>query len=70
VENKREVYSSIFGFTSDVTLVSYIPARKKTAILLSQQHDNTYMDEEKDFKPEILMHTVPAKVGLMFWTSS
>jgi len=32
---QRNVHSSFFGFTNDLTLVSYVPARKKTAILLS-----------------------------------
>jgi hypothetical protein len=31
---QREVYSYIFGLTSDLTLVSYVPARKKAVILL------------------------------------
>jgi len=38
-------------------VVSYVPAINKTVILLSSQHhDNTCMGEEKDHKPEILMH--------------
>jgi len=32
---QRDVHSSFFGFTNDLTLVSYVPARNKTAILLS-----------------------------------
>jgi hypothetical protein len=27
-EKQRNVHSSIFGFTNDLTLVSYVPARK------------------------------------------
>jgi len=32
---QRNVHSSFFGFTNDLTLASYVPARNKTAILLS-----------------------------------
>jgi hypothetical protein len=32
-KRQRDVHSSIFGFTSDLTLVSYVPARHKTVIL-------------------------------------
>ena len=56
-----EVCSSIFSFISDVTLASYLPARYKTAILLSQHHDSLYMDEEKDLKHEIIMHPITVK---------
>ena len=45
------------SFTSDLTLVSYVPSRKKTVILLSSQHhDDTCMGEENYNKPEIVMH--------------
>lgn len=51
-----EVCSSIFSYISDVTLVSYIPARYKTSILLSQHRDTACLDEGKDLKLEIVMH--------------
>lgn len=51
-----EICFSIFSCISDVTLVSYIQARYKTAILLSQHHDITHLDEGKDLKPEVVMH--------------
>ena len=48
---QRDFHSSIFDFTSDLTLVSYVPARNKTVILLSSQHhDNMCMGEGKDQK--------------------
>ena len=62
---QRNVHSSIFGFTNDLTLVSYVPARKKTVVLLLlQHHDDTCMGEEKDHKPEIIMHYNAAKRGV------
>jgi hypothetical protein len=48
---QTEVCSSIFGCTNDVTLVSYVPVRKKDVILSSQHHDDTCIGEEKDHKP-------------------
>ena len=67
---QRNVHSSIFGVTNDLTLVSYVPARNKTVILhSSKHHDDTCMGEEKDHKPEIIMHYNATKVELMSWTS-
>ena len=59
------VHSSIFGFTNDLTLVSHVPVRNKTVILkASQHHDDTCMGEEKDYKPEIIMHYNATKCGV------
>ena len=61
---QRQVCSSIFSFTSDLTLVSYVPARNKLVILLlSQHHEDTCMGEEKDCNPEIMMHSDATKNG-------
>lgn len=52
----REVYSSIFGFQKDVTLVSYVPKKNKCVNLLSTMHHDDAIDGETgDFKkPEIV----------------
>jgi len=48
---QREGYLSIFGFTSNLTLVWHVPARNKAVILLSSQHhDYVCNGEEKDKK--------------------
>ena len=61
---QRDVPSSIFGFTNDLTLVSHVPGINKTAILLSSQHhDDTNMGEEKDHKPDIIMQYNATKSG-------
>lgn len=54
----REEQSSIFGFSNDLTLVSYVPAKKKAVILLSSQfHSNDIScDEKAQRKPEIILH--------------
>ena len=60
---QRCVHSSIFGFINDLTLVSHVPARNKTVILLpSQHHGDAGMGDEKDHKCEI-MHYNATKSG-------
>jgi len=52
-------------FTSDLTLVSHVPVTNKTVILLSSPHnDDTWMGEEKDHKPEIMMQYNATKSGV------
>jgi hypothetical protein len=53
---QRQVCSSIFGFTSDQTLVSCVPAINK--------HEEKCIGEEKDQKPDITMHGTAIKSGL------
>ena len=61
---QRAVHSSVFGFNSDLTLVSYAPARNKTIDLLSSQHHiETLIDEERYLKPEIIVHCNATKSG-------
>ena len=51
-------------FINDLPLVSHVPARKKAVILLSTQCDyNTHMGEEKDHKPEFIMHSNATESG-------
>ncbi|XP_035212060.1 uncharacterized protein LOC118186137 [Stegodyphus dumicola] len=53
---KREVYSSIFGFQKEATLVSYVPKKNKSVILLSTMHSGDQIDEStgESKKPEII----------------
>ena len=44
---QRNVHPSIYGLTSDLTLVTYVPARKKSVILVPpHHHDDTYTGQE------------------------
>lgn len=54
----REEQSSVFGFSNDLTLVSYVPTKKKAVILLSSQFHSveTSSDEKAKRKPEIILH--------------
>ncbi|UYV61474.1 hypothetical protein LAZ67_1004985 [Cordylochernes scorpioides] len=52
----RPKYNSIFGFTQNTTLVSYVPKKSKAVLLLSTMHSTPTIDEESGFKlkPEIV----------------
>lgn len=53
----RQVNSSVFAFFDHMTLVSYIPKKGKNVILLSTQHHNGEVhNERQDKKPEIILH--------------
>ena len=51
--NARPERSSAFGFTGDLTMVSYAPSRGKAVVLLSTKH-HTATTEGED-KPEIVL---------------
>ena len=47
-DRQREEKSSIFGFTDSTTLVSYVPKKGKSVVLLSTMHsDNKICDDEE-----------------------
>ena len=50
----RVVNSSIFGFSDDKTLVSYVPKFNKSVILISSEHHNKSFNLLNDNKPEII----------------
>ena len=52
----RQVNSSVFAFHNNTTLVSCVPKKAKNVILLSTQHHNAEIHEDReDKKPEIIM---------------
>jgi enoyl reductase-like protein len=56
--NGKQILFFYFCCTSDLTPLSYIPARNKTVILFSRQHhDDMCMGEEQDHKLGIIMHS-------------
>jgi hypothetical protein len=60
---KRLIDSSEFGFQSDKTIVSYVPKKPKSIILISSMHhDNTVGDDTK--KPEIILYYNRTKAGV------
>ena len=52
----REVKSSLFGFTKDFTLVSYVPAKSRAVILLSSMYHSPDIVAEKSNKPDITLY--------------
>ncbi|GBP61678.1 PiggyBac transposable element-derived protein 4 [Eumeta japonica] len=59
----REVGSSIFGFTSDATLVSYVPKHNKAVLVLSSMHHAPTIDPQKQ-KPEMITFYNSTKGGV------
>lgn len=59
----REEQSSLFGFTSDKTLVSYVPKKKKAVVLISSMHHSNEIDQSTK-KPEIIMFYNTTKGGV------
>lgn len=61
----RNQYDSIFGFRRNETLVSYVPKKGKTVVLLSSMHisSNEVADDEQK-KPEIISFYNSTKSGV------
>lgn len=49
----REVQSTLYGFTKDITLMSHVPKKGKAVVLLSSMHHSKEIDPETQ-KPEII----------------
>ena len=54
-DKRRAIESSIFRFTSDITLVSYVPKKGKAVILLSSQHQDAEISNDEHFKSKPIM---------------
>ena len=50
----REINSSLFLFLRDAMIVSYVPRKKKSVILLSNQHNNQAVSTAEHAKPDII----------------
>ena len=50
---RRLKYSSLFGFTKDLTLVSYVPKKNRSVVLLSSLHHDAVVCDGTE-KPEIV----------------
>ncbi|XP_049946608.1 piggyBac transposable element-derived protein 4-like [Schistocerca serialis cubense] len=59
----REIGSSLYGFTKEMTLLSYVPKRNKAVLLLSSMHHSNYTDVSND-KPEIISFYNATKSGI------
>ena len=63
-DRQREEKSSIFCFDRELTLVSYVPKKRKAVVLLSSMHHDKAINEENDKKPEIIIHYNETKSGV------
>jgi hypothetical protein len=43
---KREVYSSVFGYTKNISIVSYVPAKFKSVFVISTMHNDDLIDDK------------------------
>jgi hypothetical protein len=60
---QRDVNDSIFGFSGDMTLVSYVPKKSKAVILLSSMHHDSKVNSQ-NLKPEIINFYNSTKGGV------
>ncbi|XP_056880909.1 uncharacterized protein LOC130521345, partial [Takifugu flavidus] len=61
----REIYSSEFGFRGNMTMVSYVPKKGKSVVLLSTMHDDKAVDESNHKKkPDVILFYNQTKGGV------
>ncbi|XP_057662492.1 uncharacterized protein LOC130897576 [Diorhabda carinulata] len=61
----RQVFDSIFGYTKNETLVSYVPKKGKTVVLISSLHvASNEVKEDASKKPEIITFYNNTKSGV------
>lgn len=60
---EREVGSYKFGFTKNVTIVSCVPKKNKSVILIPSMHQNDKVDESTN-KSDIILHYKSTKGGV------
>jgi hypothetical protein len=63
IAKNRDEFTSIFAFDGNKTLVSYVPKKGKSVILLSTMHHDKAVDGPKH-KPEIILHYNATKSGV------
>lgn len=59
----RPIGSTLFGFTNDKTLVSYVPQKNKSVVMISTMHHNQSIDTNSG-KPEIIIFYNSTKGGV------
>ena len=61
----REPKTSTYGFNDQITMVSYVPKKNKSVIMLSTMHHDINIDEEDpNWRPEIIKFYNKAKIGV------
>lgn len=60
---KREDGTSLFGFTSNHTIVSHVPKKNKAVLLISTMHNDNVVDDATK-KPDIILFYNDTKAGV------
>lgn len=55
IYKNRQEYSSLFVFTKNLTMVSYMPKKNKMVHVLSSQHQDTSISDREDKKPIMIL---------------
>jgi hypothetical protein len=63
---QREINSSLFGFTKEIAMVSYVPRKSQSVIVISSMHGDVNIDEDTGGckKPEIVTFYNSTKGGV------
>ncbi|CAH4034405.1 unnamed protein product [Pieris brassicae] len=62
-QKNRDVQSTLFGFTNQKTICSYVPKKNRAVILVSSMHHGKIIDEDTK-KPEIILYYNTTKGGV------
>ena len=62
--SKRTIESSLFGFSKNLTIVSYVPKKSKAVIVLSTHHQDMMVNASVANKPEIILSYNSLKGGV------
>lgn len=60
---ERQVYSTLYGFRGEFTLLSFIPHKNRAVVLTSTMHHSVAHNQKKR-KPEIIGFYNKTKVGV------
>lgn len=60
----REELSILFGFSDNLTLLSYVPKKNTTVTLLTNEFHNSDVEEEPKKRPSVILHYIKTKGGV------
>ena len=62
--SQRELHSSIFGFSDELTLVSCVPKKNYAVNILSTEHNDSSVENEPRKRPSVIIHYNKTKGGV------
>ena len=60
----RDVNSSLFWFSRDAMMVSYVPRKNKSVLLVSSQHKDQAVSTAEHAKPDIILNYNKSKCAV------